>query len=184
MSMKDTRRRFGWLTITNHWLTATLVVLMLFVGFYMANLPRGPEKLQMIGVHKSIGVTVLVLAILRVFWRSRNPMPDMLGNPPAWRHLLARSVQFTLIGLIVLMPITGWIMSSAGGHPVSFFGLFTLPDLVGKSKPLGGAFHEIHEILAFIIIALLVVHVLAALKHAFLDRDSTLLRILGRPGRD
>ncbi|OBS10968.1 cytochrome b [Acidihalobacter prosperus] len=184
MSLKDSNRRFGWLSITNHWLTATLVIVMLFVGFYMAGLPRGPEKLQMIGMHKSIGITILALAILRLFWRARNPMPDMLGNPPAWRHLAARTVQFSLLGLILLMPISGWIMSSAGGHPVSFFGLFTLPPLVDKSKALGEAFHEIHEILAFVIIALLVIHVLAALKHAFLDRDATLLRMLGRPGRD
>lgn len=184
MSMKDSNNRFGWLTITNHWLTAALILLMLVVGFYMADLPRGPDKLQMIGVHKSIGITILLLAILRIFWRAVNPMPVLLGAPPRWRHRLARTVQFSLIALILLMPLSGWIMSSAGGHPVSFFGLFTLPPLVGKSKELGEAFHEIHELLAFAIIAVLTVHVLAALRHAFLERDATLLRMLGRPGRD
>lgn len=180
MSIGDSERSFGWLTIVNHWLTVLLVVSLLYVGFHMAGLPRGPGKLQLIEAHRSIGLIVLVLALLRLLWRILNPMPEMLGSPSPRRQRLARGVQTALLGLIILMPLSGWLMSSAGGHPVSFFGIMTLPNLAPQNKLLGKAFHALHEIIGFAIIGLLAGHVLAAFKHAFIDRDNTLKRMLGR----
>jgi len=180
MQLKDSPSRFGVVSILNHWVTAVLVLGMIGVGLYMSDLPRGPDKSQMIGMHKSIGIIVLGLALLRLLWRMGNPLPALLGTDSAWQRRAARIAHLALYALLLVLPLTGWIMSSAGNHPVSVFGLFTLPPLVDQSKALGEAFEEIHVVLAWSLMAVLALHFVAALKHHFMDGDATLRRMLGR----
>lgn len=182
MKMKDTSINFGAISVANHWLTAALVVGMVVLGLYMADLPKGPDKFQLIDLHKSVGVLILVLALARIFWRLGNRWPKLLGEYSVWQKKSARLVHYVLISVLVLLPLSGWLMSSAGGHTVDVFGLFALPDLIGKNKALGGFFHEFHEIIAWSLIAIVALHFLAAMKHQFVDRDATLPRMLGRGG--
>lgn len=184
MPVKDTPNRFGLVSIANHWITALLVLGMIALGLYMSDLPRGDEKLQLIGLHKSFGIIILGLALLRLLWRLGNPLPALLGADSALQRTAARVIHFALFALLFLLPLSGWIMSSAGNHPVSVFGLFTLPELVGQSKAVGGAFKEIHEVLAWTLITVVALHFLAAIKHHFMDGDATLRRMLGRAGSD
>ncbi len=180
MQLLNNDRRFGLVSITNHWLAALLVIGMLSLGLYMADLPKGPWKGQLFDIHKSFGVLVLILGAVRIGWYLGNSRPGPVGAAPVWQHRIARLLHILLMAAMLALPLSGWAMSSAGDHPVSFFGLFTLPPLLAPSKELGEILSEVHETLAWTLIALLVVHVGAALQHHFFARDATLRRMLGR----
>ncbi len=177
--MKDVGKRFGSVSIVNHWVIAVAIIAMLAIGLYMDDLPRGPELTWWINLHKSIGVFVLVYGLWRFLWRVVWRFPDDVATIPRWQELAAKAVHLALLLAILGMPISGYILSSTGGHPVSFFGIFSLPALP-ESKSVNDIAGEIHEWLADILIILIVVHVLAALKHHVIDKDATLKRMVGR----
>jgi len=136
------------------------------------------EKIAFLARHKSIGLTILGLAVIRLAWRSLNPSPPLPGDLKPHERLLARFSHAALYVLIIALPLTGWIMSSARGFPISWFNLVQLPDFVGKSKVLYGAMVVTHATLAIGLIAVLALHVAAALRHHFVLRDDTLRRML------
>lgn len=178
MPMINTPSRYGYVNIGLHWVMALLIVGMLILGLYMSDLPVSLEKLSLFGWHKSFGILILMLVIIRILWRFVNITPAYADNIPGWQKLAAHGMHYALYGFMFLMPLTGWLMSSAAGVTVSFFGLFTLPNLVQANPTLQGYLFQVHSTSAFVLIGLICLHVLAALKHHFWDKDDILKRML------
>lgn len=179
MALKDSGARFGSLSIFNHWVVAILIIGMLAFGLYIGDMERGPDKGELIQIHKSIGVFLLFFGVWRVLWRLVSRFPSEVADMPAWQIIAAKAVHYALLAGILVMPVSGYIMSSSGGHPVGFFGLFELPALQ-ENKELSSMAGGLHEWVGYFLIAVVAVHVLAALKHHIVDRDATLSRMIGR----
>jgi len=162
---------------TLHWLVFVLMSGAFTVGFYMDDLPLSPTKLQLLSWHKWCGVTIFVLVLLRLCWRLLNPPPPLLTPMPPWQRRASEAIHRVLYVLMMAMPLSGWLMSSAKGVQTVWFGLLPLPNLLDKNPPLGKALSEVHTALGYIILAFVAVHVLAALKHHFIDRDDVLARM-------
>ncbi len=178
MQIRNSAERYGLIAQLLHWLLAVLVVTQFLLAAIFEEMERGPAKGELIGTHKAIGITILALALLRLAWRFTNRppvLPDTLKN---YERILSRISHTLLYILLLSMPLSGWSMSSASGRTVSYFGLFDLPNLVGESEAIGDFFHEFHEIAATVLFATVAVHVLAALKHHFIDRNDVLRRML------
>lgn len=175
--LKNTEFAYGRIAKFFHWTIAILIISLLAVGLYMTDLPR-EEKGTIYGIHKSTGILVLTLMTMRLAWRMRNIEPAL---PAAMGKLLKLGARISHISLYIfgfLMPLSGWGMSSAGGHPVTFYGLFTLPPLVAPNKELGGLFHDLHSIAGYALIGLIAVHAAAALWHHFIRKDDVLRKML------
>ena len=156
-----------------HWLIALLVVTLLVVGFLLEDLPPIAYTL-----HKSFGILVLALMIGRVLWIRHIGRPSLPEAMPQWEKFFARAVQHCLYLFLIMMPIAGWIMSTASGHVPEFFGLFLFPcPGISEDKALAEFMKEVHETTAWIIIGLLFFHVAGALKHHFGDKDNVLKRM-------
>lgn len=177
MLLKNTKDRFGFVAKFLHWTTALLIMTLLSVGFYMTSLGFSPTKLQIYMLHKSFGILVLMIVVLRIFWRLANPPPESLPTHKSWEKTLASFVHFFLYCVLIAMPLTGWIMSSAGDFPATFFGLFSLPHLVSKNQDIFNLTRNLHTYIALGILALLALHFAGAFKHHFIDRDATLQRM-------
>jgi len=176
-NLKNTQNEYGSIAILLHWVMAVLIIILLILGLYMVGLPIGSRKLKFYGWHKELGVLVLGLVLVRVSWRLSNVLPR-LDDIPRWEAIAARATHWAFYLLMGILPITGWVMSSATGLPVSFFGLFVLPDIVGPNEGLRVLFQEIHEWLAYIMIALICLHVAAAFKHWLINKDDVMRRML------
>jgi len=163
-----------------HWLAALLVFCGLGLGLYMTGLAFSPAKLRYYAWHKWIGITVFVVAAARLAWRSAHPPPD-LPPMPAWQRRAARFTHGALYALMIAIPLSGWLYSSASGVQVVYLGWFALPDLVAKDKVLAAVLKLVHQTLNTALATLVVVHVAATLKHQFADRDGLMARML--PGK-
>ena len=173
--------RYGLVAILLHWSMAALLIALLLLGVYMVALPDAgfnTTKIELILLHKQLGILALFLAGARTAWRSANTLPTLAAQIPAWQQFAARFVHLLLYGLMFALPATGWMMSSAAGIPVAFFGLFTLPDYIARDELLFQVFIKVHRWLAYSLILLLALHASAALAHHFLFRDDTLKRML------
>ena len=170
--------RYTTTAITLHWLVALLIVITFPLGVYVHELSLSPLKLQLVSYHKWIGVTIFLLTLVRLAWRMKHTPPPLPATIPLWQQRAAHGLHHLLYMLLLFIPISGWLMSSAKGVPVVYLGLVQLPDLVGKDKALGNLLQEVHEVLNFGLLALIGLHVAAAVKHHFIDRDTTLLRML------
>ena len=159
-----------------HWLTAALILSAFPLGVYMTGLQLSPTKLQLYSYHKWIGMTALLIALVRVVWRFTKGAPAPLPAP-AWQQKAASLTHVLLYALMLAVPLSGWMMSSAKGFPVVYLSVLPLPDLVGKNAELGDVLTQVHELLNFSLIALVGLHMAAALKHHFIDRDETLVRM-------
>jgi cytochrome b561 len=171
------RTRYAAPAIALHWMVAALIAIGLPLGLYMHELKLSPLKLQLYSYHKWIGVTVFGLVALRLVWRLVQPPPPAVPGP-AWQMRLASITHLALYALMLAIPLTGWVHSSATGVPTVYFGVLQLPDLVAASKPLARLFREVHEVLNNALLAVVALHVLAAAKHHWVDRDATLARML------
>ncbi len=173
--------RYGGVAITLHWLLAALLLGMLGMGWYMTGLPFSPQRLKLYNWHKWAGVAVLALAALRLAWRlAKRPPPlpaRVAAAMPRWQRAAHHGVQGLLIALSLLVPLLGWAYSSAAGFPVVFLGLVPLPDLLAADEALADLVKPWHARLAYMLAALALVHILAALKHHWLDRDGLLARM-------
>jgi len=151
---------------------ALLILAMIGVGAYMADLDKeDPLRAQLYTMHKEIGVTILVLAVLRILWILASRSPVLPAALQRWEVILAKSTTGLLYLLMLATPIAGFLMTNAGGKPVSYFGLFDLPLLIAKNHDLHETLGEVHEFLAFTVLALVGLHALGALKHRFIDKD-------------
>jgi len=161
-----------------HWGMAVLIVGLLALGFVMTDMPLSPEKLQYYSWHKWAGVTVFALVWLRLAWRIVNPPPHYPDTMSRGVQLMAHLGHAALYGLMIVIPLSGWLLSSAKGVQTVWFGVLPLPDFLEKDKELGHLLHEVHEALNFVLLFLLAGHVAASLKHHLIDKDDILKRML------
>jgi len=168
--------RYTTTAIALHWLLALAIVGMFIVGLYMTSLPLSPQRLKLYNWHKWAGITILTLSALRLLWRlSHRPPAD--PPMPAWQRVAAHGTHRLLYLLFFAVPLVGWAYSSAAGFPVVVFGVLPLPDFVPADRELAEAIKPWHGRLAFTMATLVVVHVAAAVKHHFIDRDALLARM-------
>lgn len=170
--------RYSRPAIVLHWLVALAIVCAFPLGLYMHDLPLSPTKLHLYSYHKWIGITALILAVVRILWRITHQPPPLPRGMPRWEQVAAHGVHHGLYLLMLAIPLSGWLMSSALGVPVVWLGVVQLPDLLDKNKELGDLLKLVHKLLNFTLLALFVVHVGAALKHHFVERDGLLARML------
>jgi len=171
--------RYGAAAIALHWLTALLLVAGITLGFSMVGLPFSRQKLQWYAWHKWIGITIWLLTCGRLVWRWRNPAPSMEFMPP-WQQRAAAAAHGLMYALLLVIPLSGWLYSSATGVQVVYLGLLPLPNLVAKDKAMADMLRGLHISLNFTLLALVCVHAVAALKHHLVDRDAVLTRMLPR----
>ena len=179
--LANTDRHYGSIAIALHWAMAALLVGLIALGLYMVGLPDvgfDTKKITLILYHKELGILALALVAMRLAWRFINPLPRLVENLPDWQKLTARFVHLCFYALMFALPITGWLMSSAVGIPVSIAGVFTLPDLVSYDDFLFQVFVAIHKWLGYALIFFIAIHVGAALRHHFVSRDDTLRKML------
>jgi cytochrome b561 len=170
--------RYTFVARSLHWLMAVIIFGLLALGFYMSDLPLSPEKLQFYSWHKWAGVTVFLLVWLRLVWRvtHRPPaLPDSMPRPLQW---LAHAGHAALYVLMIIIPLSGWLMSSAKGVQTVWFGVLPIPDLLGRDKELGNLLHEVHESLNVLLMLTLAGHIGAALWHHVVKKDDILRRML------
>jgi len=160
-----------------HWLIALLIFCALPLGVYMHDLPFSPGRLKLYSYHKWLGVTVFLLALARVAWRIGHPAPPPAGMP-AWQRIASVATHHLLYVLILAVPVSGWLMSSAKGFQTVYLGIIPLPDLLTKDKAIGDMLTTVHQVLNFTMAALVLTHVAAALKHYVVDRDEVLGRMI------
>ena len=169
---------YNHISIFLHWLIALGILCMIPLGAYMHGLPLSPSKFQLYLVHKSLGITILMLVLVRLLWRLTHTPPALPLSMTALEQKLAHAMQHALYLFMITSPITGWLMSSAFGKPVILFDAIPLPDLVAPSEALGDTFKLLHMISNISLSTLISLHVLAALKHHFKDKDEVLVRML------
>jgi cytochrome b561 len=159
-----------------HWILAILIIFNLFLGFAHDALPR---EWKVMPIHKSIGLSVLALTVARILWRFTRETPPLPAAMPVWEKRAAHVTHFAFYAFMLVMPLTGWIMSSAGDQPLNWFFLFDVPKFaVSKGDAIVGISGESHEIMGFAWAVLIIVHVLAALRHHFILKDGVLRRMI------
>ncbi|MDH6241416.1 cytochrome b561 [Polynucleobacter sphagniphilus] len=169
--------RYNPISVAFHWLMAAIIVVTWSIAIVVSDMPLSPARITGYSWHKWLGVTVFFLVILRLVWRATHPAPELEIKMPVWQERAMQLTHFALYLLMMVIPLVGWLMSSAKGYTVNYFGLFELPDLLSKDKALGHQLKDLHEYLADILVALVCLHVLAALKHQFIDKDGLLSRM-------
>ncbi|HEY8128396.1 MAG TPA: cytochrome b [Hyphomicrobium sp.] len=164
--------------ITLHWLTV-LVIAAVFTAIELKGyFPKGsPERPLLTSIHMMLGITVLLLVVVRIAIRTQNPAPPIVPASPAWQNAIAHLTHLTLYAAMVAMPLLGWLMTSAGGHAVPFYGL-SLPPLLSENKPLAHNLEEVHEFIGNALYYVIGLHAVAALAHHYAFRDNTLTRML------
>ncbi len=183
--IRNTPETYGSLSKILHWVMALIVIGLLGVGIWMTGLERNdPIRPAVYGLHKSFGVLALALGVIRVAWALWSRSPALPGALQRWEVLASKASAAVLYLLMLVIPFSGWVMSSLKGYPVKFFGLFTLPELAGKDEVLAETPHTAHWVLGYIMIAVLAAHVAGAIKHRYLD-DAPEADVLARmlPGR-
>jgi cytochrome b561 len=161
-----------------HWLIFALIAGGFTLAVYMVDLPLSPRKLTFFSWHKWIGVTVFMLAVVRLAWRLTHPAPALPATMPLWQQRAAAVNLIALYVLILVIPPTGWLYSSATGVPTVYLGLVQLPDLLVRDKALAAQLKLVHITLNFTMLTLVIVHAAAAFRHHFVDRDDVLKRML------
>ena len=180
--MPKTSPRSDWPALSKalHWLIAVLILVMAWLGLTMGDLPNGPDKIATYALHKSLGLSILALVALRLLWRLYAGAPAPLAGTPRWQERIAALTHLALYALLLAMPLSGWLLNSAAGFPLQWFGLFNLPALAGRDEALHALAGQVHELLFWALAALVVLHAAAALHHHLFLRDATLARMLPR----
>lgn len=177
--------RYTSVAIVLHWLLALAILGIFVLGVYMADLPFSPSRLKLFNWHKWAGISILLLSVLRLLWRvtHRPPaLPAAIARAmPGWQTRAHHATHHLMYVLFFAVPLVGWAYSSAAGFPIVLFGQTALPDFVGPDKALAELIKPLHELFAWGLVGLAALHVAAALKHQWIDRDGLLLRML--PGR-
>lgn len=180
MPIRSDPRRWGALAQLFHWLVAALILVQAGIGLVMVRLPRRPDIIPVYSLHKSIGLTILALALLRLAWRLFDRRPPAPPQMPRWQERVSRLTHVLIYVLLFAVPLSGWLFDSAAAlRPLYWFNLVRMPSLTGGPdhalRVLGG---ELHETLFWVLTAVVLVHVGAALKHHLIDRDNVLRRML------
>ena len=191
MPIRNDADRWGWVSLGLHWLTAAMVLGLVVVGLLMQELPNSLTKFQIYALHKSFGITVLALTVLRLLWRMFAGTPPPVPGMPRWQRLAAAASHGALYLILLAMPVSGWLYHSASGavpRQLEWFKLFPLPSLSERDAAVADFAIAMHEWLFVALAVIVTVHALAALKHHYVDRDRTLVRMLplmkGPPAAD
>ena len=177
--LRNTTERFGSVSKVLHWLVCILLTAQFILIWCRNSLAHGsPERTHYMQLHRAVGVTIFLVGLVFIFWRMLNQQPLPPASQPRWQRLVAKIVHRSLLILLVLMPMVGYVLSCAEGKAVNFFGVFTLPCLIPEHKNLFTLFAGIHEELGILILILVGIHVLAALTHHFILKDDVLKRML------
>ena len=163
--------------IALHWLTLALIATGFTLGRWMVDLPIAPQTLRVYAYHKWIGITVFLVTLARLAWRFAHPVPPPAGMP-AWQRRAAVASHASLYVLMLAIPVSGWMFSSASGVQVVYLGIVPLPNLIAKDHEVAAVLRSVHFALNFTLLALVLVHAGAALRHHFVERDRVLLRML------
>ena len=183
MPLRNTADSYGSLAKFLHWAIVLLIVPQYFLVEAAEELPNGVEKLQLFTWHKSLGMMVLLLALVRIGWKLANRgLPGPVGAP--WQRKAAAASHGLLYLLILAQPLSGWLMSSTANYPVTLFGWFQFPALIGENHELHESLEEVHELLFTLMLVVTAVHIAAALYHHFILRDSVLRRMLPYSPKD
>ena len=177
MQITNTEKKYGAVHKLVHWVMAIMIIGLIAVGLYMGEMDPSPEKWQAYALHKSFGISIIALVGVRILWKLVNASPKLPEGMKSHEKALAHLGHLALYVMMLAMPFSGWIMSSAGGHAVKFFD-WTVPAIVEKGSSLGHWAHEIHEIGGSLFIALIVLHVVAALYHHYIRKDDVLKRMV------
>jgi cytochrome b561 len=169
--------RYSSVAIILHWLIAFLVLLLLGLGWYMADLPKGPDRSWYFALHKSLGLTVLMLMILRVAWRLSHTPPALPESLPLWRRQLAQGSHQLFYVLLFLQPLSGYVSSSFSGYKTKYFG-FPLPHWGWKQPVLNDILTNLHVATSVVLVSLIVLHLAGALQHLFNREDKLFRRML------
>lgn len=180
MSLKSTRDNWSSVSKFFHWLIVLLILGQGLFGLFMDDLASSnAQRMELIGLHKSFGFLILALAVLRLLWRLHAGAPAPMAGTPGWQRMAANAAHWLLYLLLFLIPISGWVMSSAaGGFNQSFFGLFDVPSLVAQSQDIREGAGDAHESLFWILVFVAAVHAAAAFYHHLFQHDDTLRRML------
>jgi cytochrome b561 len=170
-------KRYTRTAIQLHWLIAVLILCGFALGWFMTSLAISPLRLRLVNWHKWLGISVLFLVVIRTLWRFTHRPPAFLPMP-RWQRRIADALHLTLYALLFALPVSGWFYSNAAGYPVVYLGLLRLPTLVDKDKVLSQDLHGLHHQLGWLLLVAVGFHVLAAIKHHFVDGDRTLFRML------
>lgn len=178
MSAKNTLNSFGYVAKSFHWIVAFLIIGMLVFGYFLEDFPAAAGEIPF-NTHKTIGIIILALVVARLWWRWRNVQPAYSSRLPSFYKVMAGLAHYAIYVVILLMPVSGWVMSTASGHIPHFLGWFYFPM---PGIPLDGALastaYQVHSVLAITLIVLLLMHVGAALFHHFILGDNVLRRML------
>ncbi len=184
MNFLNAAGRYTKVAVTLHWLIAVLVVTQLILGWWMIEIPQQPvgARAYWFNLHKSIGVTIALLALVRIAWRLRHPAPSLPASVPAWQRRAAAASHALLYACLLGMPLVGFLGSTFSGYPIKYFGIL-LPQWGFKSPPLKDFFSAIHLGFAWIFMTLIALHTAAALKHLLINRDGVFWRMWPRASR-
>jgi cytochrome b561 len=171
------QKKYSSFAVLLHWVMALLIFSAWSIAIAIDDMPLSPTRITGLSWHKWLGATIFFLVLVRLMWRSTHPAPPLTIKMPAWQEKAMHLTHWGLYALMLIVPVVGWLMSSAKGYTVNYFGLFELPDLVEKDKALGHLLKEIHEVLANSLMLLVGLHIAAALKHQWVDRDGLLSRM-------
>lgn len=164
MSVSPPSEKYTRTAMLLHWVTALLVFSLLVIGWYMVDLPKGPDRSHYFSLHKSLGLTVLALLCMRIAWRLRHPPPGLPGAIPGWQRGLARVVHLGFYVLLVVQPLSGYLSSSFSGYATRWFGI-PLPQWGWRDAPLNELFTEVHVFSSIALVLLIATHVLGVLTH-------------------
>ena len=170
--------RYTRTAIVLHWLIALMIVVNFGLGLTMADMDLSPQKLKFFSWHKWVGVTIFMLVCLRLLWRLGHPAPALPLSMPAWQARAAHLSHILLYVLMFVIPLSGWLYSSAAGKTVVYLGIVALPDLVAADKSLAETLKDVHEYLNYVLAAFVLMHIAAAWKHHLVDRDDVMSRML------
>ena len=179
MPLKNTRERYGIVTKLLHWSIAVLIIGLTALGVYMMDLTYYDRYYNVsLETHKALGILVLELAILKILWSGFSPSPESAPSMKRWEKGAAKLMHFTLYAMMVLIPVSGYAISTSHGKAVSFFGWYEVPAWLPELESMNQVASMVHYYLAYVAIVLVGLHFAAALKHQLIDRDDTLRKML------
>jgi cytochrome b561 len=178
MKWINTRKNWGLISQIFHWGMLLLIILQYTLAYTMVDMPASDQKWALFAWHKQIGVTLFLLVCLRLWWRTRNPIPEDSLSTPQWDHLLRKINIGILYFLLFAFPLSGLLMTVLGGHSVNYFGLFTIPPLPNVPQIISEIFLTIHIWISYLLYLFVGAHILGALYHHFIVRDNVLIRML------
>ena len=177
MHIKNTEKEYGTISKTLHWLVLIIFIVLIAIASKLGDLPEGPEKLELVVLHASFGLLLFSVLTVRLLWRWLNVTPARMPHIPTWQHVLSRAVHYGLYLLLFAQAISGMARFATAGFKVPFFGLFEVPFPMDKDEAMNKLVGSLHEIFPILLLALICLHILAALYHHFWLKDDTLRRM-------